>query len=339
MTDFFAAGATQGRPPRRLIDLRAPVTPGWPGFYPTAARENDAPDAAAVETGIRHGTGNGTPIQQEAGSVPLDAAHRWSRRSGLSAACGSFVRRRSAMPSSARPGLVVVGASAGGIEALARVLAALPPDFPVPIVIAQHIYPRRPSLLGHILGRSSILPVRTITEDQTLVPGTVFVVPANCDVEIRDHQVSLRPADLPGPMPSVDRLLKTAAATYGPGLVAVILSGSGSDGAAGARVVKQYGGTVIVENPETAKFSGMPQALDAASVDIVADLDRIAPVLQDLIVGRHDTSGPQAEHAMERFLERVRSRSGIDFGSYKRPTIRRRLHRRRVGCTFVGSDL
>ncbi len=234
------------------------------------------------------------------------------------------------MPSSARPRLVVVGASAGGIEALARVLAELPPNFPAPIVIAQHIYPRRPSLLGDILGRSSILPVRTITEDQTLMPGTVFVVPANRHVEIRDHQLSLWPADLPGPMPSVDRLLKTAAVTFGPGLVAVILSGTGSDGAAGARVVKEYGGTVIVENPETAKFSGMPQALDAATVDVVADLDRIAPVLQDLIVGRHDTSGPQAEPALERFLERVRSRSGINFGSYKRPTIRRRLQRRMV---------
>lgn len=234
------------------------------------------------------------------------------------------------MPNSERPRLVVIGASAGGVEALARVLAALPPNFPVPIVIAQHIYPRRPSLLGDILGRSSVLPVRTITYDQTLLPGTVFVVPANYDVEIGDHHVSLRPAALPGPMPSVDRLLKTAAATYGPGLVAVILSGSGSDGAAGARVVKQCGGTVIIENPETAKFSGMPQALDAASVDIVADLDRIASVLQDLIVGRHETSAPEAEHALEGFLERVRSRSGIDFGSYKRPTIRRRLHRRMV---------
>src|SRR5919204_1355517 len=143
----------------------------------------------------------------------------------------------------ATPQLVVIGASAGGIDALSTLVSTLPKEFPAPIVIAQHLDPTRTSHLGDILARRSTLPVETVTERGALRAGVVFVVPANRHVEITDHEVRLRQDSKAGPKPSVDLLLSSAARVYGERLIAVILTGSGSDGAAGAYNVKNAGGT------------------------------------------------------------------------------------------------
>src|SRR5579884_2607336 len=87
--------------------------------------------------------------------------------------------------------LVVVGSSAGGIEALSSLVSTLPTDFPAPVVVAQHLDPERESHLGEILAQRSTLPVRTLGDYQRLEPGVVFVVPANRDVEITDHDIRL----------------------------------------------------------------------------------------------------------------------------------------------------
>jgi two-component system CheB/CheR fusion protein len=224
--------------------------------------------------------------------------------------------------------LIVIGASAGGIEALSVVLSRLPANFPAPIVVAQHLAPGRVSLLAEVLRRPSSLPVRTIAGRQELGPGVVYVVPANRHAEVTNHAVSLLEAGVPGPKPSVDRLLSSAATAFGEGLIAVILSGSGSDGAAGAHLVKQHGGTVIVENPETAKFSGMPRSLAPSTVDFVTDLEKIGPLLVDLLSGATAADHPATKANLESFLDEVGTRSGIDFRGYKRSTVRRRLQRR-----------
>src|SRR5919199_4483149 len=138
--------------------------------------------------------------------------------------------------------LVVVGASAGGIEALSTLVATLPPDFPAPLVIAQHLDPGRPSHLAQILARRSTLPVHTVTDHAPLENGVVFVVPSNRHVEITDHAISLRTRNGGRAMPSVDLLLTTAAQVFGENLIGVILTGTGSDGAAGARAGKEAGG-------------------------------------------------------------------------------------------------
>src|SRR4051794_5260487 len=154
--------------------------------------------------------------------------------------------------------LVVIGASAGGIEALSRLLATLPADFPSPIAVAQHLEPSRVSHLQEILSRRSALDVRSVSETEALAPGVVYVVPANRDVEITDHAITLR-RDEPGrPKPSIDRLLESAARPFGERLIAVILTGTGSDGAEGARRVKEAGGTVVIQDPETAQFPELP---------------------------------------------------------------------------------
>ena len=231
--------------------------------------------------------------------------------------------------------LVVVGASAGGIAALSGMIPTLPADFPAPIVVAQHLDPDRESRLQEILSRESKLPVRTVVDHAHLEAGVIYVVPADRHVSITDSELGLQNDEHGRPKPSVDLLLSSAAKVFGERLVAVILSGTGSDGAGGARAVKEAGGTVVIQNPDTAEFGGMPGALAPNTVDIVVDLERIGPILEELLT-KTDTPGTNEEvsededRSLRNFLEQLRDRHGVDFTNYKMPTISRRLKRRMV---------
>jgi PAS domain-containing protein len=235
--------------------------------------------------------------------------------------------------------LVVVGSSAGGIGALSGLVSSLPEDFEAPIVVAQHLDPNRESHLQEILARKSTVPVKTVTEHEPLQAGVVYVVPANWHVNITDSEIELSSEQLSGqPMPSINLLMETAAGVYGENLIAVVLSGTGTDGTEGARTVSQAGGTVIIQDPETADFGEMPRSLAPSTVDIVASLEEIGPVLKNLISGiavRKEV--PEEEgRELEHFLEELHRGRGVDFRSYKRPTIMRRLGRR-MAATNSGS--
>jgi two-component system, chemotaxis family, CheB/CheR fusion protein len=224
--------------------------------------------------------------------------------------------------------LVVIGSSAGGIDALSTIVRTLPTEMPVPVLIAQHLNPNRPSHLPEILQRLTKLDVRSVEAAVELKPGTIYVLPAGSGAEITDHEIRLVDREPRGPNPSVDHLFSSAAQVFGEGLIAVILTGTGSDGAVGARDVKLVGGTVIVQNPETASYPGMPNALAPTSVDIVAELEAIGPLLHDLVTGAYTPSRPDEERLLRTFLDQLREQTGIDFNSYKRATILRRLQRR-----------
>ncbi|WP_437963156.1 CheR family methyltransferase [Sorangium sp. So ce260] len=237
-----------------------------------------------------------------------------------------------------KPQLVVIGCSAGGIEALCTLVSTLRAPFPAPLVIAQHLDPNRQSHLGDVLDRRSELPVRTVGAASPLENGVVYVVPSGRDVEIIDHQLRLLPENAARPKPSVDTLFRTAAEVFGENLIAVVLTGNGSDGTAGARHVKKCGGTVIIENPDTAKFRGMPESLAPSTVDIVAELDRIGGILSDLLTGAYVERRPEEDKRLQALLDLVRERSGIDFKKYKQATIQRRLQRRMVATNTESID-
>ncbi len=224
--------------------------------------------------------------------------------------------------------LVVIGSSAGGIEALSRVVASLPADFPAPIVIAQHLDPRRPSHLHEILARHATLPVRIVEEKEPLEGGVIFVVPSNRIVDVSHGDLRLRAAKAGSVAPSVDVLLESAAGVFGSGLIAVILTGSGSDGSAGAWHVKKAGGSVVIENPATAMFPSMPSSIPPSLVDATADLDSIGSVVCDLLAAGNPPAGEPDHVELRDLLDRIHERSGIDFGSYKPATIQRRLRGR-----------
>lgn len=190
--------------------------------------------------------------------------------------------------SGAAPGFSVVAlaASAGGLQALSAVLTALPADFPLPILIVQHLDPRHRSLVGEILARRTPLSVRLAADGDRLLPGEVLIAPPDRHLLVNpDGTVALSRAELVHFVrPSADLLFESAAGSYGPQVIAVVLSGTGSDGAAGVRAVKESGGTVIVQDERSAEFSGMPHAaMQTGPIDFVLPLEDIGPALVTLI--------------------------------------------------------
>ena len=226
--------------------------------------------------------------------------------------------------------LVVIGSSAGGIEALSILLGTLSESFPAPIVIAQHLDPSRPSGLGPILQRATKLTIEVVADPVHLEQGKVYIVPSNQHVAIHDSTVSLEGDHQGRPRPSVDLLLSSAAVAYGERLTAVILTGSGSDGTAGAVDVKNAGGTVVIQNPATARYPSMPMALPPTAVDHVVDLEQIGPLLYELVSGVPAETGDQGDNALQAILGTVSRQANIDFRPYKASTIIRRIGRRMV---------
>ncbi len=226
--------------------------------------------------------------------------------------------------------LIVVGSSAGGIEALSTLVAMLPRDLAAPVVIAQHLSPNHPSQLDDILARRTELQVHVVTDRMPLERGVIYIIPPNTQVEIADHHVAVTHERGERPAPLIDLLLTTAAHAYGENLIAVILSGTGNDGASGARDVKTSGGTVIIQNPATAAYPEMPLSLAPTTVDIVADLEGIGPLLHELISGAFLTKPTIQDGQLQTLLGRLREYSGIDFSQYRSGTIERRLQRRVV---------
>ena len=181
--------------------------------------------------------------------------------------------------------LVVVGASAGGLSALVAVLAKLPSDFPLPLAIVQHLDPRHESLLASILGRRTTLPVHEARDRDAMVAAHVYVAPPGCHMVVGPgYAVHLtHEAPVHFVRPAADRLFESAARSCGP-VIAVILTGTGSDGAAGAAAVRASGGVVIVQDQATSAFFGMPQAaIDSGVVNYILPVDDIGPALMTLI--------------------------------------------------------
>ena len=192
-------------------------------------------------------------------------------------------------------------------------------------MVAQHLHPDHPSSLVEIIARRTELEVVSIEDQMPLRPGTIFIVPPDRHVAISDHTIRLE-SDEERPKPSIDHLLETASEVFGERLIAVILSGTGSDGAAGAQYVAASGGSVIAQDPETATFPAMPRSLSPQTIDAVTRFEAIGPLLVSLMSGA--TTIKDGDDTLDRFLSQLRERRGIDFTAYKRPTIIRRVERR-----------
>lgn len=177
--------------------------------------------------------------------------------------------------------LVVIGASAGGIETLRDLVRALPAAFPAPIAVVMHTSPQSPGLLHEILDRAGPLPAVNAENGMRLEPGRIYVAPP-------DYHLLVEPGRLrvtKGPRenrfrPAIDPLFRSAAQVYGPGAVGVILSGNLDDGTTGLWTIKQLGGIAIVQDPADALFPSMPaHAQHHVNVDHVVPLAQLAPLL------------------------------------------------------------
>jgi two-component system chemotaxis response regulator CheB len=184
--------------------------------------------------------------------------------------------------------IVAVAASAGGLTALGRVLAALPEDFPATIVIVQHLDPRHHSLMAEILSRRTGLQVREAQEGDRLHPHTVYIAPPDYHLLVNpDGTLSLSHSELVHFLrPSADLLFESVAASFKDRAIAVVLTGTGSDGAMGVQAIKKMGGTVIAQDEGTSEFFGMPSAaIKTQNVDFILPLDEVAGALVTLMRG------------------------------------------------------
>jgi two-component system chemotaxis response regulator CheB len=183
--------------------------------------------------------------------------------------------------------IVALAASAGGLTALIEVLSDLPINFRVPIVVVQHLDPRHPSLMAEILGRRTPLKVIQAKQGDQLIPGVVYIAPPNNHLLVNsDGTASLSQSEMVHFLrPSADLLFESVAASYKERTIAVVLTGTGSDGAMGVEAIKKMGGTVIVQDDKSAEFAGMPSsAIKTGDVDFVLPLAEISSALITLVM-------------------------------------------------------
>ncbi|MBC8000367.1 MAG: chemotaxis protein CheB [Leptolyngbya sp.] len=180
--------------------------------------------------------------------------------------------------------VIVIGCSAGGIEALSRLLEQFPANFRCPIIIVQHLPSDTPSHIVPVLQRHSRIPVSHPIHQQVMEEGNIYIAPTGSHLLIMDG--FFRQDDGPKDnrvRPSIDHLFKSAAISYSEAVVGVILTGLLYDGADGLAAIKSKGGTTIVQDPEEAQFSSMPlAAIEKTAVDSILRLDMIVPRLLEL---------------------------------------------------------
>jgi two-component system chemotaxis response regulator CheB len=181
--------------------------------------------------------------------------------------------------------LVVIGASAGGVETLTRIVAGLPSNLAASVCIVVHIAPSSPSALAEILSRAGPLKCRQASDGDSLVAGQILVAPPDHHLLIEDDHahLSVGPREN-GHRPAVDTLFRSAAAARDGRVIGVVLSGNRDDGAAGLATIKARGGAAIVQDPDEALYSGMPaNAIANVAVDEVVPSQEIAEAIAKLV--------------------------------------------------------
>lgn len=180
---------------------------------------------------------------------------------------------------------VVVGASAGGVEALMTVFGALPARFSLPIVIVLHMPEGHRSQLAEVFGRRLALPVKEADDKESIVPGTLYFAAPGYHLSIeQDRSFSLsREERVHYSRPSIDYLFESAADAYGSRLLGILLTGANQDGAAGLLQIQRQGGLTVVQDPNDARVATMPEAaLALHQPDYLLSLQDIGRLLVEL---------------------------------------------------------
>ncbi len=219
--------------------------------------------------------------------------------------------------------IVALGASAGGLEPLERFLRAMPANSGMRFVVIQHLDPDHPSLLSEILGRATTMAVVEASDGAVMDANTVYVIPPNHDLRVSANTLVLSPRrSSAGQHLPINTCFTSLAEQQGARAVGIILSGSGNDGTLGCRAILDHGGRTLVQLPEEAAYTGMPdsviQAGNASQVLAVQDMPKA--LLGPLPAGNAE--------ALHHILAHLRQATGHDFSQYKKSTIARRIERR-----------
>jgi two-component system CheB/CheR fusion protein len=239
--------------------------------------------------------------------------------------------------------IVAIGASAGGLEALTELLAALPSKSGLAYIAVQHLDPDHKSLLAEILTKKTSQAVMPAQDGLAIEPDRVYVIPPNTTLTVMDGHLRVVPR-AGGLHHPADILFTSLAEERADRAIGVVLSGGDGDGALGIQAIKQAGGITFAQEPSSAKFPSMPKhAIETGCVDFVLRPDQIAHELTRLsqhpylratpapiLAPAEPGQGPSAteEESLKLIFRRLRSVHGVDFAHYKRSTLRRRLERR-----------
>src|SRR2546427_7922492 len=222
-------------------------------------------------------------------SSPLTPVRKATGGQGTASSAG----RGAAAPQPSRDvcPVVGIGASAGGLEAFSELLSHLPVEAPLALVFIQHLDPKHPSILTDILSRTTRIPVVEVTHGVHVEPRHVYVMPPNTRMTIANGVLNLAPrSDDRGPQMPIDHFLRSLAEDMKSRAIAVILSGSASDGALGLKAIKGEGGITFAEAPQSAKYDSMPRsAVASGAVDFVLPPKGIAHELTR--IARHPYLG------------------------------------------------
>ena len=233
--------------------------------------------------------------------------------------------------------IVAIGASAGGLEAFEGFFAKMPPDSGMAFVLIQHLDPTHRSMLPELVARFTSMPVHQITDGMTIAPNNVYVIPPDRDLGIIHGSLHLlEPPERRGLRHPIDSFFRSLAIDQGDKAICIVVSGTGTEGTVGLRDIKEAGGVVLVQAPETAKFNGMPSsAVGSGLADLVIPIELMPENLLTLM-GRGGHRPPrqlleldsESPDLLKKILLLLRTKSGHDFWQYKRNTIVRRIERR-----------
>ena len=229
------------------------------------------------------------------------------------------------------PGIICLGASAGGLRSLEAIVGRLPADMPWPVLISQHLQADRVSQLPEILARSARMPVREAVAGEVPVAGTIYTCPSSHELGVGlDGRLTLRPPASGKPQ-RIDHLFATASYARPGRTIAVVLSGTGNDGAVGSLVVKLNGGSVLAESDESAEHTGMPAAAQrAGTVDATLAAGEISAVLYALSQDGLDKASATTAFLVTDIARLITSADGTDFSRYRHGTLRRQAEKRRI---------
>lgn len=241
--------------------------------------------------------------------------------------------------------VVGMGASAGGIEAFGQFFGAMPEDSGAAFVVVLHLDPTRESQMAKVLAAHTKMPVVQVQDQMRVLPNHVYVIAPDCDLSVNAGVLHLtKPAEKRGHRHPVDVLFRSLAADQGERAIAVVLSGTGSNGTDGLKEVRAAGGLILVQDPQTAKFEGMPRsAIAAGMADHILAPNAMPAVLgsyfrNEYIAEPHggEAQGTEAQPLIDQILTVLRTRTGHNFSSYRRSTLQRRIQRR-LGLRNIGT--
>lgn len=234
--------------------------------------------------------------------------------------------------------IVVIGASAGGLEALLEFVGELGPSCKSAMVIAQHLSPQNPSMLSALISRQTTLDVTNISGITQLMPGTIYINPPDYDVVFEKDCINIvKFEDRAGPKPSINKLFQTlsiSAEKYSKNkYIAAIFSGTGSDGSLNLGALRTAGVTVVIQDPETAKYNGMPfSAIQKNEFDAIITAKKFGETINEgnfsnLLLDR-DSTIIQSAPVYKDIIDVLLRETGTDFSEYKISTMERRIQRR-----------